>query len=104
MSFRLVRLRPETYVDSVQLMMASRAMQGQPGVDWATAVMGTPANVEILAGEAFDDPAMATAGANDLVLAVRAASREMIPFCTSRATSSEERECGFPYPPPPPAN
>ncbi|MGQ0668439.1 MAG: protein FdrA [Actinomycetota bacterium] len=77
MSFRLVRLRPETYEDSVQLMKATRAMQGQPGVDWAAALMGTPANVEVLAGEAFDDPALATAGANDLVLAVRAASREV---------------------------
>jgi FdrA protein len=63
------RVHADTYVDSVLLMAATRAMSGAPGVEWAAAVMGTPANVEDLAAAGFDVPAIR---ANDLVLAVRA--------------------------------
>jgi FdrA protein len=63
------RVHADTYVDSVLLMAATRAMSGAPGVEWAAAVMGTPANVEDLAAAGFDVPAVR---ANDLVLAVRA--------------------------------
>ena len=72
MTARLVRVHPDTYVDSVQLMAATRAMEARPGVDWAAALMGTPANIETLAGEGFDEVALADASANDLVLAARA--------------------------------
>lgn len=74
MTARLVRVRPEHYVDSVLLMTATRTMLGRPGVEWATAVMGTPANVETLAGEGFEGGDLHGAGANDLVFAVRAGS------------------------------
>src|SRR3989442_8003979 len=52
-------------------MAAARGSAGSPGFRWAAAVMGTPANVEDLAAAGFDVPAVR---ANDLVLAVRAAS------------------------------
>ena len=74
MSARLVRVRPEHYVDSVLLMAATRIMLGSAGVEWATAVMGTPANVETLVGEGFEGGDLRGAGANDLVFAVRAGS------------------------------
>ena len=74
MTARVVRIRPDTYVDSVLLMSATRAMLASPGVDWATAVMATPANVEALVQEGFDKADLDSAGANDLTLAVRADS------------------------------
>jgi FdrA protein len=67
---RLVRVRLDSYVDSVRLMSATRTMGRGGGVEWAAAVMGTPANVEILSGRGFDDEALAKATANDLVFAV----------------------------------
>lgn len=74
MTARLVRVRPQHYVDSVLLMAATRTMLGRPGVEWATTVMGTPANLETLAGEGFEGDDLHGAGANDLVFAVRAGS------------------------------
>lgn len=68
----LVRLFPDTYVDSVVALRSMRAMRGAPGVEWATAVMATPVNLDTLRGEAIDDPALGNASANDFCLAVRA--------------------------------
>ncbi|MGH2629131.1 MAG: protein FdrA [Actinomycetota bacterium] len=70
MTTRLARVKPDSYVDSVRLMAATRTMGQRGGVEWAAAVMATPANVEILVGRGFDDEALSRARANDLVLAV----------------------------------
>jgi len=75
-SAALVRVRPDTYVDSVLLMSASRAMRDVEGVAWGTAVMGTEANLDELRSRGFGDEDLASARANDLVLAVEAASEE----------------------------
>jgi len=69
----LARTLPDTYVDSVLLMAATRAMTESDGVEWAGAVMGTPANLEDLAARGVPAPG---ARANDLVLAVVAAGSE----------------------------
>src|SRR5262245_36042075 len=53
-------------------------MREQPGVDWAAAAMATPANVETLRTEGFTGDDLLTAGANDLVLAVRATDDEVL--------------------------
>jgi FdrA protein len=74
MSQRLVRVHRDTYVDSVLLMAATRAMTRHVGVEWGTAVMGTPANLEALAAQGFEDASLEGAGANDLVLGVLARS------------------------------
>lgn len=74
MSANRVRAHADTYVDSVRLMTAVRAMQGGHGVERAFALMGTPANVVVLKGEGFVDPSLSSVKANDLILAVRAAS------------------------------
>jgi FdrA protein len=66
-----VRTSPDTYVDSVLLMAATRSMGAADGVEWSAAVMGTPANLEDLRAAGFDIP---SARANDLVLAVRAST------------------------------
>ncbi len=72
---RLV-IHSDTYLDSVLLLAATRAMTATDGVTWATAVMATPANVEGLRGQGIDNAALDTASANDLVLAVVAADNE----------------------------
>lgn len=72
----LVRLFPDTYVDSVVALRSMRAMRGAPGVEWATAVMATPANLDTLRSEAIDDPTLVNASANDFCLAVRASAPE----------------------------
>jgi FdrA protein len=62
---------PDTYVDSVVAMQAMRAMRESGGVQWASAIMTTPANIDALRLEGIDDAALAKAGANDFCLAVR---------------------------------
>jgi FdrA protein len=64
---------PGTYRDSLLLLSATRAMEDGSGVSWAAAVMATPAAVEDLAGRGFAPGDLASADANALVLAVRAA-------------------------------
>src|SRR3954447_25066823 len=54
-------------------MAASRAMMGLDGVEWAAAAMGTPANLETLAGRGFDLAGVEVT-ANDCFLAVQASS------------------------------
>ena len=65
-----VELRRGAYHDSVSLMQVSRAVAGTPGVAAAQVAMATELNVEVLRGMGFDVPA--EAGANDLVVALRA--------------------------------
>ncbi|HWN25727.1 MAG TPA: protein FdrA [Actinomycetospora sp.] len=69
-----VRIVKDTYLDSVVQLSGTRAMRAVEGVDWATAAMATPANLETLADEGFDGGDLAGVGPGDLVLAVRAAS------------------------------
>jgi FdrA protein len=71
-SARQVRVFPGTYRDSLLLLSATRAMQDEPGVSWAAAVMATPANVEDLAGRGISAADLDGADANALVLAVEA--------------------------------
>ncbi|HYT40417.1 MAG TPA: protein FdrA, partial [Acidimicrobiia bacterium] len=70
MTERLLVLK-DRYVDSVLQMSASRAMMDLDGVAWAAAAMGTPANLETLAGRGFD-LAGVDVTANDCFLAVQA--------------------------------
>jgi FdrA protein len=72
-----IRRYPDTYVDSVVQLRCIRAMREVDGVDWASAAMATPANVETLLGEGVSADDLAAAGANDLVLVVRASSRQI---------------------------
>jgi FdrA protein len=74
MSERLVRVYPDTYVDSVRLMAAVRAMEASAQVERAHALMATPPNLAVLGGEGFADATIQTARANDLVVAVEAAT------------------------------
>jgi FdrA protein len=64
-----VRLRPDTYLDSVRQLAGTRAMRQLDGVDWAAVAMATEANLKTLSEHGFDPP---DAGPADLFLAVRA--------------------------------
>ncbi|HEU4360858.1 MAG TPA: hypothetical protein VFR27_05040 [Mycobacterium sp.] len=66
------RVFADTYVDSVVALQAMRAMRETKGVQWASAVMATPANADALRGEGVQSEALGNAGANDFCLAVRA--------------------------------
>jgi FdrA protein len=68
-----LRVFAGAYRDSLLLLSATRAMRAGDGVQWATAVLAVPANVDDLAAMGFRGGELGSAGANDLVLAVRAA-------------------------------
>ena len=71
MTAQRIVVQRDRYVDSVVQMGASRAMMDVDGVEWAAAAMGTPANLETLAGRGFDLSGL-EATANDCFLAVLA--------------------------------
>jgi FdrA protein len=68
------RLFPDTYVDSVMQLSGVRAMRHVDGVEWASAAMATPANVDALRDEGVDAVRLSNAGANDFFLVARAAN------------------------------
>ncbi len=74
----LVRLVPDTYLDSVVALSGTRAMRAVEGVEWASAAMATEANLAALEGEGFDPQQWSGATAGDLVLAVRAGSDDVL--------------------------
>lgn len=68
-------VRPDTYRDSVELMRVAAEIEKLPGVNRAALMMATPANRELLSGAGLLDAKAASAGPNDLVVAVSAADR-----------------------------
>ena len=77
MTARRVVVLKDRYVDSVVQMSASRSMMEVDGVAWAAAAMGTPANLDTLAGRGFDTGSV-EATANDCFLAVDAESDDAL--------------------------
>lgn len=68
----------DTYLDSVVQLAGTRTMRQVEGVEWASAAMATPANLETLGSEGFDAGQWDGADAGDLFIAVRAASDEAV--------------------------
>jgi FdrA protein len=82
-------LHRDTYVDSVVQLAGTRAMRQVDGVEWAAAAMATPANLQTLAEEGFEGAGeLSSAGANDLFLAVRAASADAADAATEAAEAA----------------
>jgi FdrA protein len=77
MSITRVRLFRDTYVDSVVQLAGTRAMRAVDGVEWATAAMATPANLDTLTEQGFNPQDWSGGSANDLVIAVRASAEEV---------------------------
>ena len=82
----------DCYVDSVRLLEATRAMREAPGVDWAWALMATPANLEVLFDEGVTE-GLDGAAANDLVLAIKGTD-ENLPAALLRAWAVLFEETG----------
>lgn len=68
-----VKVYPDTYLDSVLQLSGTRSMFEVEGVEWAAAAMATPANVETLLGQGFDQAELGSTSPNDLFVAARAA-------------------------------
>jgi len=85
------RLLPNLYRDSVSLMQLSAALGKLPGVEQASAVMATPANLEFLrhAGLVNGDIAPRP---NDLLVALRGKSTAQLEAALERALSSLNSE------------
>ena len=66
------RVFRNSYRDSVELMQIAAEIESLAGVDRAGLVMATPANREVLAAAGLLSDAAASAGPNDLVVAVAA--------------------------------
>jgi FdrA protein len=67
-------VRPSCYQDSVVLMRLAETLRTRPGVREAAALMGTPANHELLAAAGLGTPETKSAGPVDLIVAVAAES------------------------------
>jgi len=70
----LNKVEKGVYLDSVALMRVSRRVSALAGVEAASLMIGTPSNRELLRGAGLLAPEGEGAGANDLVIAVRAES------------------------------
>ncbi|MDR3095869.1 MAG: acyl-CoA synthetase FdrA [Paraburkholderia sp.] len=67
-------IRPNTYQDSVSLMLLSKQLSGLDEVERVSIMMGTPANKDIFRDTGFGTPELDRAGAGDMVIVVDADS------------------------------
>lgn len=65
-------VRKDSYFDSVFLMLASSELKQRDGVEEAIVAMGTELNRDLLADMDLTSDAIAGAGPNDLIIAIRA--------------------------------
>jgi len=73
-----VLVRKDAYFDSVFLMLLSSELKALPGVSSAVVAMGTPMNLELLAAQGCAPAQDASAGPNDLVIAIAAQGTEAL--------------------------
>ena len=71
-------IQKNCYMDSVELMRLSRRLGGFEGVEDASVMMGTAANLDIMRKGGFGSEEMAEAKPNDMVIAVKADSQEAV--------------------------
>ena len=84
---RRTSLRRSFYQDSVALMGLARALRTGAGVREAAVLMGTPANLALMADAGLLTDEARAAGPNDLVIVVRAESAEEAETALARAES-----------------
>ena len=63
-------INKNSYMDSVELMVLSRKIGNFPGVEKATVMMGTSANLEIMRKGGFGSDRLKEAQPNDMVIVV----------------------------------
>ncbi len=78
-------VRKSSYQDSVALLAMARALRGAPGVREAAALMGTPANHDLMRQAGLLTAEAGTAGPNDLVIVVQADSDTLAHSALARA-------------------
>ena len=71
-----IKVFPDTYIDSVVQLRGIRAMREIGDVEWASAAMATPANIETLRAEGVDPADVEGVGSNDLFIVARARDEE----------------------------
>jgi FdrA protein len=81
-----VETRSGAYADSVTLMQVSRRVAALDGVSAAMVAMGTPLNLDLLAGMGFAVPP--TSGPNDLLVAVRASGEDAVQTALAAVTEA----------------
>jgi len=69
----LNRVERQSYRDSVALMRISRALGERPGIEEAALMIGTPSNKALMREAGLLAADGEPAGANDLIIALRAA-------------------------------
>jgi FdrA protein len=84
------RVLPNLYRDSVSLMQLSAALGRLPGVEQVSAVMATPANLELLRAAGLMDGAV-TASPNDLLVALRGKSSAALAAAMAAALDALEK-------------
>lgn len=72
MATTVAEIRSGAYYDSTILMQLQRALADLPGILYAGVVMGTDANKDVLAQSDLRAPEAQTAGADDLVIVIKA--------------------------------
>jgi len=84
------RVLPNLYRDSVSLMQLSATLGRLPGVEQVSAVMATPANLELLRAAGLMDGAVA-ASPNDLLIALRGKSSAALEAAMTAALDALEK-------------
>ena len=72
MTVILNRVRRGFYMDSAALMRLSQTLGARPGIAQAALMIGSPSNKRLMADAGLLAEAGGAAGANDLIIAVRA--------------------------------
>ena len=88
MSLRLIRLFPDTYLYSVLQMSGTRVMDQSAGITWASAAMGTAANIATLLERGFSKNDLNSAKPGDLFIAVEAVDEAS---AVAAATAAEQK-------------
>jgi FdrA protein len=72
-----ITIRPDSYYDSVFLMLISKELKEFKGVTQAIVTMGTAMNIELLDDLEFESDQLSGVGPNDLVIALEAQDKEV---------------------------
>ncbi|HUQ74189.1 MAG TPA: acyl-CoA synthetase FdrA [Burkholderiales bacterium] len=85
------KIVPNLYRDSVSLMQLSAALAKLPGVEQASAIMATPANLELLREARLLNGAKVSASPNDLLLALRGKSATALQAALAHAVAALDK-------------
>jgi succinyl-CoA synthetase alpha subunit len=90
------KIVPNLYRDSVSLMQLSAALAKLPGVEQASAIMATPANLELLREARLLNGDKLAASPNDLLLALRGKSAAALQAALAHAVAALDKPAATP--------